>query len=240
MHTRTKSAKSSRTEGVRALVRAKVFVKPSQGVAGIRHKGRPNWSADAEQLLNTFRTDFSAHGIANFCVGKKGRQFYSCLRQEAQKLEYAGKDGFWWAADVLISKGKEQVVRNWAIKRFGTAPYPDSGVQNGHRIARYMALGGKDLATAVKEALYVNPSLHPDSIPANSANHDKLEAIRKEALKTFIDKAAENTITFADTMKSNVLIPPEIAAKFEAVTKHTAEEVKDAIVKVLTEKGYTI
>ena len=240
MHIKSKSAKSSRTEGVRSLIRAKVFVKPSQGIAGIRHKGRPSWSAEAEQLLNTFRTDFSARGIANFCVGKKGRQFYSCLRQEAQKLEYAGKDGFWWSADILISKGKEQVVRDWAIKRFGTAPYPDSGVQNGHRIARYMALSGKDLETAVKEALYVNSSLHPDSVPKNSTNYDKLEDIRKEALKTFIDKAAENTIVFADTMASNVLIPPEIATKFEAVAKHTSEEVKDAIVKVLTEKGYTI
>ena len=237
---KTKSARSSRTEGVRALVRAKVFVKPSQGVAGIRHKGRPNWNADAEQLLNTFRADFSAHGIANFCVGKKGRQFYSCLRDEAQKLEYAGKNGFWWAADTLISKGKEQVVRNWAVTRFGTSSYPDSGLQNGHRIARYMALGGKDLKTAVNEALYVNTSLHPNSIPENAANRDKLEEIRKDALKTFIDKAVENTIAFAGMMADNVLIPPDIANKFKAVAETDAEELRRVITDTLAAKGYTL
>jgi len=235
---RTPSKKSRKSDAISQLLHAKIFIKPSQGVAGIRVKGRPAWSSDAENILKVIWSDFAAKGIANFCLGQKGKQFYKCLQEKSAILDYSQKSGLWFAVDTLIAQGKELEAKNWVRYRFTKAPYPDSATQNGHRIARYIAIGGKSLEDAVKDGLYVNKNLHPTSIPKNAKHKDKLEAIRREVLESFINEAASAAHLFAQGMVNNIFVPPEVAAAFEKVVNIPLEDLKAVIEAELRREGF--
>ena len=248
MYVKKRPEKKSKGEAIKSLIRAKIFFKPSQGTAGLRVKGRPDWDPMAADLLKTFWDDFSVKGIANFCIGERGRAFYECLKKKAkERLDYAkgnGK-GFWYGIDELILHGKADEAENWVYKRFTNKHYPDTAVQNGYRIARYIAFNtprkgetqDEFVRRMVEQALYINPAMKRDSIPKNAKNKDKLEQLREKVVAEFVDKAAEAAHQFATEMVDNLIIPPEVAEAFKKVAEVDITTLKTAIREALKKAG---
>jgi len=134
----------------------KVFLKPSQGIFGIRHAGRPAWDSHAEtDVLQKIWTAMEALAPASMCVGHKGKDFFKCLKTQANAhLPYAGVSGIWYAATLGGSKAEAlRILRNRFI--YGWKSHkPDTAIANGRRIA-HAILAGLSLQDAMN--LFVTP-----------------------------------------------------------------------------------
>ncbi len=212
---------------IHQLQLGKIFIKPSQGIFGIRRAGTPKWSEAGLQVLKPIRAEMAAKGIASHCIGKRGREFFKCLKENAMSnLGYAGKFGFWYA---LQNKG-DMTIEYVAQHRFIDMNKPDTAKMNGRRIVHYV-MAGMDIDTAVKNALVIPVELFDEEGIRQSVspeNVDKILSIAHKIQKMWQDNIPIFAEQFAKQLSSYEL-PQDVKNKLAGIT---AEAVRTALANV--------
>jgi hypothetical protein len=222
----------------------KVFLRPSQGIFGIRHAGRPQWSALArESVLPTFWESMKAVGVASFCRGKSGKEYFKCLQEQAGvKLPYAGVSGIWYAIALEPDEGKKYAI---LMNRFVTGwqrAYSDTAVMNAKRIVHaYIANAARDVDEAIR-LYFVKPVQLTDKRYAKEANDkagkpmtdDLIDKLINDTVERYKEQFADTFVAYATAIANSAHLPEQYRAKANTLKGESKEALIAKIEPYLT------
>jgi len=213
---------------IHQLQLGKIFIKPSQGIFGIRRAGTPKWSEAGLQVLRPIRAEMAAKGISSHCIGKRGREYFKCLKDAAMgNLAYAGKSGFWYA---LQWKSPESIQFS-AQHRFIDMKTPDTAKMNAHRIVHYV-MAGMDLDAAVRNAIVIPQDLFDDKTIEQSVapeNREKVLGVAQRVRAAWKDQIPYLAEQFARKL-ANYELPQEEKNRLATITADRIRPILDTVV----------
>jgi|GEM_PF-3210215 len=238
----SKTGRVKRSEVAKKLLHEttynRIFIKPSQGVVGIRRVKTPSWSAAGRAVLNVIHADMAAKAPASMCLGHKGKDFYACLKTQANNLlDYANQNGFLYALNILMQKSPGE-ADNALLHHLLYARAPYSAKMNGHRIARVAALTKQTTEAGVEQV--IRDDLVIDAPLFNKEEVSKYPVIQQNIahytamLERFPVAVVNNAGQLAMMMAENNLLPDEVRASFNEVAT-VIQANRDALINVVKE-----